>query len=215
VAAQPAVNTRGDWLENNQKLIVGVVAGLVVIAAAIFLYRTFIAAPQQAEANQQLWRAQQAFEQDSFQKALTLPAPGYLGLLDIIDEYGSTPAGNLASYYAGVSYLHLGQHQAAIDYLKAFDAEGEILPSSKLNALGDAHAQLGQLDEARDYYEDALAEAEGNHALAPYLLKKLGLMSERDGDKAAAHDYYSRLQSEYAESSEARDIEKFILRTNP
>ena len=202
-----------DFLERNQKTILGVVGALVAIAAAIFLYRTLVQAPAQAEASEQLWRAQQRFEQDSFQLALTNPAPGYLGFLDIADEFGGTPAGNLANYYAGVSYLQLGQYEAAESYLKSYDPDGEILPATHAGALGDAVAQLGRLDEAEDYYEEALDEAEGNALLEPYFLKKLGMLRERNGDAAAANAYYLRIRTDYPRSREAGDVDKYILRT--
>ncbi len=202
-----------DWLEHNQKLVVGLVAVLVAIAAGIFLYKKFVAEPAQEAATAVMWKAQQAFDKDSFQLALQGPAVGYLGFLDIADEYSSTPAGNLADYYAGISYLHLGQYEAAIDYLEDYDEDGQILPATKANAIGDAYAQLGNLEMAEGYYEDALAKAEGNELLAPYLLKKVALLRERQGNLAGANELYTRLQNEYPNSTEAGDIAKFIART--
>jgi hypothetical protein len=49
--------------------------------------------------------AQQQFEKDSFQLALTNPGGGYSGFLDIIDSYSGTKTANLAKYYAGICYL--------------------------------------------------------------------------------------------------------------
>ena len=208
-ASSPA----GSWLERNQKLILGVVGGALAIAVGIFLYRTFVQAPQQAAATEQMWRAQQQFERDSFQLALFNPAPGYLGFVDIADQYGSTPAGNLANYYAGVSYLQLGQYDAAIDYLDDFDADGTILPATKAGTLGDAYAQKGDLAAAADYYEDAVDEADDNGLLAPYYLMKLGLLREREGDAAAANALYARIADEFPDSQEGQNIEKYLLRT--
>ena len=44
----------------------------------------------------------------------------YLGFIDIADDYSSTKAGKLANYYAGLSYLYLGEFENAIDYLEDF-----------------------------------------------------------------------------------------------
>ena len=202
-----------DFLERNQKTILLVVGLLVAIAAAIFLYNKFVSEPKQAEASEMMWKAQQMFERDSFSLALSNPAPGYLGFLDIADEYSSTPAGNLANYYAGISYLQLGQYDAAIDYLNSFDEDGSILPATKSGAIGDALAQKGDLDGAEGYYKTAVSEAGENTLLAPYFLNKLGLLRERQGNKAAANELYKRIQIEFPNSNEAQDIQKFLMRT--
>ena len=204
-----------DFLEDNQKLILGVVGAAILLGLGIFLYRQFVVEPRQAEASEQLWRAQQAFERDSFALALNTPAPGYLGLLDIAEQYGSTPAGNLANYYAGVSYLQLGQFAAAVSYLEDFDPDGTVLPAAHAGALGDAYAQTGDMAAAASQYEDAVGLADDNTLLAPYFLKKLALLRERNGDPAAANELYSRIRDEFPTSAEAADVEKFILRTRP
>ena len=202
-----------DFLENNQKTIILVVGLLVAIAAAIFLFNKFVTEPKQAEASELMWKAQQMFERDSFALALSSPAPGYLGFLEIVEEYGSTPAGNLANYYAGISYLQLGQYDAAIDFLKSFDEDGSILPATKNGAIGDAYAQQGNIAEAESYYKTAASEAGENSLLAPYYLFKLGLLRERQGDNSAANELYKRIQTEFPNSSEAQEIQKFLLRT--
>ena len=203
----------GDWLEENQKLVIGIVGALVAIAAGIFLYRTFVVAPAQAAATENMWHAQRQFEQDSFDLALYNPAPGYLGFEDIAKEYGNTEAGNLANYYAGISFLQLGQYEAAISALNDYDEEGDLLPVTKAGALGDAHAQLGDLAKAKGYYEEAVDEADDNSLLAPYYLKKLALLNEREGNTAAANGLYVRIRDEFPEATEATDVEKYILRT--
>ncbi len=202
-----------DFLENNQKTILLVVGLLVGIAAAIFLFNKFVTEPKQAEASEMMWKAQQMFERDSFSLALSNPAPGYLGFLDIADEYGSTPAGNLANYYAGISYLQLGQYDAAIDYLKSFDEDGTILPATKNGAIGDAYAQKGDLEAAEGYYQSAASDAGANSLVAPYYLFKLGMLRERQGNPAAANELYKRIQTEFPNSNQAQDIQKFLMRT--
>jgi len=202
-----------DFLERNQKTILLVVGLLVAIAAGIFLFKKFVTEPKQAAASEMMWKAQQMFERDSFALALSNPAPGYLGFLDIADEYGSTSAGNLANYYAGISYLQLGQYDAAIDYLQSFGEDGSILPATKSGALGDAHAQKGDLSAAEGYYQTAVSEAGDNTLLAPYYLFKLAMFRESQGNNAAANELYKRIQMEFPNSSEAQDIEKYLMRT--
>ena len=206
-------NSGPNWFEEHQKLIVGVVAGLLVIGALAFLYKKFVQEPARAEAAQDMWRAQQLFDVDSFQVALTGRPGSVTGFLDIIESYGGTPSGNLAKYYAGISYLHLGQYKAAIDYLEDFDAEGTMLPATKAGALGDAYAQEGDFDKAKNLYEDALDKADDHDLLAPYYLMKLGMFHESRGETAEANELYVRLRDEFPDSEEAADIDKYIARS--
>ena len=202
-----------NWLDDNQNLLIGIVSALLVIGALIFAYRKFIQEPQHAEAATMMWRAQQMFEMDSFQVALSGRGSNMMGFVDIADSYSGTPSGNLARYYAGVSYLQLGQYQAAIDNLEDFDADGDLLPASKAGAIGDAYAQLGNMDSAENYYKQAVDKAGDNVLLAPYYLKKLGMFREHQGNVAAANELYTRIRNEFPQSAEADDIDKFIART--
>lgn len=200
-----------NFFEKNQLYIFGGLAAAVLIVGGFFAYRLFFEQPRQKEAVQQMYKAQEQFERDSFKLALVNPGSGFPGFLDIMENYSGTKAANSARYYAGISYLHLGQFDAAIQYLKEFSADEEILPIMKNGALGDAYAEKGELDTALDYYEDAVDAGE-NQILTAYFLKKIGLLSEKQGDLDRAREAYETIQREYADSPDARDIEKYLVR---
>ena len=155
-----------SFMDANQTYIFGGLVALVVLVGGFLAYKNFYKAPKQQEAVAQMYRAQQRFEQDSFALALTNPGGGFSGFLDIIDEYSGTPAANTAKYYAGVSYLHLGKYEAALDYLKGFSPEGEITPIMKHGAIGDAESELGNYDAAMSAYKKAV-NAGDNSVLTP------------------------------------------------
>jgi len=211
-----------DFFERNRLFVLGGIGLLVLIVGGLFAYNQFYKVPRQREAVEQMFQAQVQFERDSFQLALINPGGGYLGFLDIIDNYGGTPAANAAKYYAGVSYLHIGQRNnnankefdAAISYLKDFNADGDIMPITKNGALGDAYSELQDFDQAMSYYKKAVSSGE-NELLTPYYLKKVGMLNERNGDTQAALEAYKTIKNEYPNSSEARDIEKYIARVTP
>ena len=122
------------FVEENQNIIIGALAIVVLLVGGIFAYKNFYIKPRQQDAVEQMFQAELQFERDSFVQALTNPGGGYSGFLDIIEQYGNTPAGNLAKYYAGVSYLQLGQFDAAISYLEEYKAN-EVLSYSKFCKL--------------------------------------------------------------------------------
>src|SRR5215216_3670052 len=91
-----------SFFERNQKMILSILIGLVVVVGGWYGYKNFVKEPKEQKAMSQMWRAQQLFEQDSFQVALENPGGGYLGFLSIAKDFKGTRAGNLAKFYAGV-----------------------------------------------------------------------------------------------------------------
>lgn len=211
-----------DFFERNRLYVLIGIGALVLIVGGWFAYNQFYKVPKQKEAVEQMFQAQYQFERDSFQLALINPGGGYLGFLDIIDNYGGTPAANAAKYYAGVSYLHIGQQrnnankefEAAISYLKDFNAKGDVMPIMKNGALGDAYSELQDFGQAMSYYKKAVSAGD-NELLTPYYLKKVGMLNEKNGDPKAALDAYQRIKNEYPTSNAATDIDKYIARVTP
>ncbi len=198
-----------DFFEQYRTIILGGITLLVVVVGGWFAYTNLYKEPRQKEAVEQMFQAQVQFEKDSFSLALTNPGGGK-GFLEVIEGYKGTPAANLALYYAGISYLNLGQYDAAIDYLKDFSPAGEVLPAMKSGALGDAYSEKGDFGAAMSYYKKAAGGE--NELLTPYYLKKIGLLHEKNGELEAAKKAYERIKADYPNSPDGRDIEKYIIR---
>ena len=200
-----------SFMEKHQNTVFGVLVGLVIVIGGFMAYRFFVQVPKEKESQAQMTQAQYQFERDSFALALTNPGGGNSGFLDIIENYGGSKAANLSNYYAGISYLNLGQYQVAIDYLNDFKADGSVLPITKFGAMGDAYSELNDLDNAMKYYKKAVAAGE-NEFLVTYYLKKLGMLNEKQGKFAESKKYYEQIKTDFPNSAEARDIEKYIAR---
>lgn len=203
--------TATHFFERNQKVILGGLAGIALIVGGYLVYRYVIVEPKQKEAVEQMFQAQLQFEKDSFDLALNNPGGGYSGFLDIIDQYGATPAGNTARLYAGLSYLNLGNFDEAVNYLSDFDPTDDITSAMKLGALGDAYAELNQMDKALSHYNKA-ASAGDNSLTTPYYLLKVGQLSEKEGNVAEARKAYEKIRSEYPQTEEGQEIEKYLAR---
>jgi len=200
-----------DWIDRNQKTIFGALFGLVLIVGGFLAYKQFVKAPKEKEAMNVMQQAQLQFERDSFAIALSNPGNGGLGFLDIVDQFGGTAAGNLANYYAGISYLRLGKYDAAIDHLKSFSADGAVLPATKLGAIGDAYAEKNDLDSALSYYSKAAA-AVGNEFTSSMYLKKVGLLNEKNQNWSGAMAAYKQIKTKYPLTIDGNDIDKYISR---
>ncbi len=202
-----------EWVSKFQNFILAGV-GIIALSVLSYLgYQNYILEPKKIEATSELNQAQYYFElavngQDSdslFRRALN-GGEGKYGFLDIIENYGGTPAAKLATYSAGMSYLNLADYVNAIEYLDQFDTDDVMLKALAKGAIGDAFAQIGQPDDAYDYYVDAF-ESSDNSFSAPKYLFKAGILGTSLGKNSAALTYFKRIQSEYPESAEAKKVE--------
>lgn len=199
------------FLEENQNMILAVVLGLLILVGGYFAYKYMVQMPNEEKAAVEMYKVQNLFQVDSFARALEGPGGGNLGFKDIIDQYGGTSSGNLAQYYAGLCYLHLGNFQEAIDHLEDFSAAGSITPAMRYGAIGDAHSELGNADKAISNYKSAAA-ASPNDFSSPYYLQKLGQFLERQGKKEEAKKAYMQIKDKYPESPQGLAIDKYLGR---
>lgn len=206
-----AVYTKSEqWIVENQKSLSIIFGAIVLMLLSYFAYKNFILQPQEEEAQEQMWQAQRAFENDSLDLALNGSDAAY-GFLDIIDNYGITESSNLATYYAGISYLRLGDYESAISYLEDYDCVDVLVCAVALGATGDAYMELGEADRAIDYYESAV-EHSSNDFTTPIYMMKAARAHEELGDYSEALVLYKRIKTEHESSNEGAFVDKYIAR---
>jgi tetratricopeptide (TPR) repeat protein len=199
-----------QFIENNQKLLTTIVLVILIIVAGYLAFNRYYLDPLEKEAQGQMFRAEQYFARDSFNLALNGDG-NYLGFLDIIDEYGITKSANLANYYAGISYLKTGQYQQSIEYLEDFKVNDKILEPEKLGAIGDAYMEMGDIEEALDYYNQAIKEDE-NQFTTPLYMSKAAFAYERMEKYDEAIELYESIKLEYPNSTQSEEADKSIAR---
>ncbi|MBR9999867.1 MAG: tetratricopeptide repeat protein [Cyclobacteriaceae bacterium] len=198
-----------EFLEKNRVIVISVIGGLAVIVSAIFLFRYYVS-NQNNQAQVDMFQAVYYFESDSIQKALHGDGNNY-GFLEIIDNYGITKTANLANFYAGASYLKLGEFQNAIDYLSEFSSNDLVVKARALALMGDAQMELGEYREAAESYEKA-ASQNPNQYLSPLYLTKAALAYEKLMDYEAAAASYAIIVEKYPESGEYNNARKHKAR---
>ena len=74
--------------------------------------------------------------------------------LDVVEKYGSTPAGNLAKHYAGICYLRQGDLEQAAAYLAKFKPvkglPGAIVNAQNWGLQGDVAVERGDYGKGRE-----------------------------------------------------------------
>ena len=109
----------------NRNLVFGI-GGVIAIAILAFLGYKYFITGKNTEAQKEMFQAVHYFEADSLGKALNGDGINY-GFLDIIDNYGGTDAANLANFYAGTSFLKMGNAESAISYLESFSSSDYLV----------------------------------------------------------------------------------------
>jgi tetratricopeptide (TPR) repeat protein len=205
-----------DWVARNQKIIIGLVAGVAIFTVGYLAYQKFIAAPQQEEAANEMFVAQQNFEKatngvasDSLYKLSLNGSEGKFGFVKIADEYSGTDAGNLANYYAGMAYLNTGKYDEAIEYLGNFKSDDIVLSALAKGAIGDAYSQKNQPKEALENYLKAV-EANKNDFTTPRFLLKAGKIALALGNKEEALKYFTDIKENYDTTPEAGSVDVLI-----
>ena len=198
-----------QFLEKNYKTLM-ICLGVIVAIVGLFWLAKIHANKRQAEAESEMFQAEMYFESDSLNLALYGDG-NYLGFLDIVDKYGKTNSGNLAKYYSGICYLHLGDFEEAINYLQKYKKKDDIIASLSIGAIGDAYVELGEMDKGIAKYLEA-AKYTDNSFSTPLFLMKAGEMYELNGNYSAALDLYDQIKDKYPSSTEGTEIDKYIGR---
>lgn len=184
----------------------GVIAAAIVAIAGYNYYIT----NQNTAAQEELFQAQFYFEADSLGLALNGDGNSY-GFLEIMDEYPGTSAANLASFYAGASYLKLGDFEGAIRTLSTFSSSDYLVQARAYSLLGDAYMEQDDFSSAIKYYEKAV-DYKPNKSFTPVYLKKLAIAQEQSGDLTEAASTYSTIVQEYPKSQQIHDAKKHKAR---
>ena len=201
---QPVNKTEAFFEKNKKAIIIAVVAIIAVIVCAI-LANNYYFEPRQQDASTELAKSQELFQQQDYAKALE-------GFQKVAAEYGSTDAGNLAQLYIGLCQAQLGKWQEAVNALESFSArDDQMISPAAEGALGNAYANLNQLDKAVEHLKKAASKAD-NNSLSPTWLIQAGEILENQGKKAEALKLYQEVKDKYFNSMQYQTIDAYIER---
>lgn len=209
-ALQDSIGKSQQFFEKNRNILAGLLTVLVLVLGGFFWYQWYNNRQNQV-AHEQLFPAEFYFQKDSLEKALYGDGNYTDGFLSISDEYSSTPAGNLATFYAGVSFVKLGDYQKAIEQLEDFSSDDYLIQARAYALVGDSYMELEQYQEAIKYYDYA-AGYKPNGQFTPSYLIKLALAHEKAGETEDAANAYQQIVDEYGDSDEVRTAKKYLSR---
>ncbi|QKZ11661.1 tetratricopeptide repeat protein [Spirosoma sp. KUDC1026] len=194
------------FFEENRNVLFGVLGGIVLLIVGFFGYRYYVSS-QDETAQVELFPSVYQLEADSLKQALNGDGKTP-GLISVADNYGSTPAGNLAAFYAGTALLKQGKYDEAIDQLKNFSSSDLLVQARAYSLIGDAYMEKKDFEEAASYYQKA-ADYKPNKFFSPSYLMKLAVAQEQAKQNDKAIDTYNTIIEKYAQSTEAVSARKY------
>ena len=209
------------WVQRNQRSILLTVVAVVVVGLGYMLYKQFVSTPRETEASEKL-----SFALTVFDEALNAPTTAqrdslftlslngdksHGGFLQVIKDYSSSKAANVAYYSAGMAYLQLNKYKEAVTHLDKFSSEDPILSALALGNIGDAFVALKQPKEAMDYYKKAIDKSD-NTLTAPIYMNKAALVAEEQKNYKEALEYLEKIKNDYPKSQEATSADMQISR---
>lgn len=185
------------FFNKYQNIIYGVIIGILVIVLALMAFNRFYLQKKNQEASAQITQPIQWFVQgDTASLKLALEGDGENdGFLDIANNYKITRTANTANYYAGLTYLKLGQKDEALEYLKKFKKKEDVLWYACQAVIGDIYDDNGDEAKAISQYEKAAKSKDP--FFTPITLFKLAQMYERKGDWNKALDTYNKIEKDF------------------
>ena len=212
VAVAEAVSKTEKFFEEHGKKVIVALVALLIVFAGGYAYKYFVLDKNEAAAKELIVKAQDRFKGEDVDYQLVLNGDeNGAGLLEVIEQYGSTKSGNIACHYAGICYLRLGDFENAEKYLKMYDAVGgsavaEIIDAQNIGLQGDIQVEKGNYAEAAKLFGKAVKVSE-NEYTAPYFLVKQAQALYAAGDKEGARNCYKTSTEKYPQSVQAREAE--------
>lgn len=200
------------FFNKYQNIIYGVIIGLLVIACASIAFNRFYIQKKNAEASAQIVRPISLFilgDTTSLNLALEGDDEND-GFLTIASDYKLTRTANTANYYAGLTYLKLGQKDEAMDYLKKFKKKEDVLWYACQMTIGDLYDDQGDEASAIKYYEKASKSKDP--LFTPTALFKLGQMYERQEKWNEALKAYKEIENRFYAEYNKMSIAQYVER---
>ena len=210
-----SAQTQGEnFFEKNSKMVVVAIVVIFALAAAIFGYKKVIVEPRMTKAQEMLFEAQYQFESQNADFALALNGDENTpGFAQVVEQYGNTPAGNLARMYAAACSLRLGEFAQAQSYINSFKnvkgVPGEIINAMAAGIKGDIAVEKGDNAAAAKLFEQA-AKVSENDFTTPMYLRKAALAYTAMGNEAKAAELMKKINDEYPASYDAREAMKLV-----
>lgn len=200
-------NKAVSFYHTNKTTLLSLIVAVVVIIGSVVGYN-YYSAGQEDKAQQHLATAERYYNQGDYESALNGSDQDLTyGFLAISNDFSGTYAGNLATYYAGISHFKLGNIEEAITFVENYDVPEGILGVGPISFLANLYEANGSYAKAGEQYVKA-AEWDVNDSTTPFNLLKAAQAYYEAGETDRADELAGRIIDEYPSSAELAEAQK-------
>lgn len=183
----------------------GIIAVIIIV---IFFYVNNKKAKGE-EAEVKLSSVISIYESGKYQEAINGDAAtGTSGLLEIVNNYGSTESGETAKLYLGNCYYFQKDYDNALKYFEDYSGSNNIVKASVISGIGAVYEAKGDLKKAAENYEKS-ANINKNVIINQENLFYAIRAYSQAGDKENAKRIYEQLKNEYPKSKYLAETKRF------
>lgn len=185
-------------VENNKKIIIWSLAGIVALAAVILLYYYGIYAPNKKASSDAISKA-------DIELAMGNDSTALAQYMQVADEFSGAQADRAALQSAIILYQK-GKFEEAVKYLDDASFDENLVAPAAASLKGDCYVNLNNLDKAISCYDKAIKSSNDNALYTPlFMLKKATVLNEQS-KIADALAIYEAIQSKYPTFTRAYDV---------
>lgn len=200
------------WVEDNVKVIVGLVVAIVG-ACALWLGYGFYENRQELMAEKALFPAQDSALKNilASNEANAIQLNGYLGTLK--EHSGKKAAA--ASAIQVISALNSKENteslqKQVVEAAQFSPSQNHVLYGLWYLSKGQVLGRNGEIADAKKSFQQVLESAKQKE-LHPTALIQLGALAEKEGDFQGAKDFYSRVSREFPGTEAQRMADKLLI----
>jgi len=196
-----------NWFGLNRKRMGSVLFGVAIAVAAVWFYYNNLN-NQNLSATADLGKVMKYYDEGRYEVAINgAPQANVRGLQQIVDDYGSTRAGEISKLYLGNSYFALRNYDKALQYYGDADIADGSLQASALAGIAACYEAMGNHSEAAKQFEKAANKDSENYHTAEnlYHAAKNYILAD---NKEKASQLLKRLAQDFPTSTYTRESER-------
>jgi tetratricopeptide (TPR) repeat protein len=200
-----------SWFDANRKRVSSVFFTVLVAGIAVWFYYNNLST-QNIAATADLGKIIRYYDAGNFQVAINgSPQENMRGLQQIVDEYGGTESGEIATFYLANAYFFTGNVDKALQFYNEADLDDNDLDAAVKAGIAACYEAKGNYAEAAGYFEQA-AQIESRKIHTAERLFHAGNNYLLAGNQSKAGEILKKLKANFPTSQYAREADRLLVR---